>query len=217
MTPDMVILFVLCAIGQEIKNKWDERQFQKALKKSKSNVPLSKGIAILGMKGAGKTTLLNILKNKPEEEVNTTSYEQYCDFIYTKTNGNSVKIRGGFDIGGGSSYRQYYEDFIQKADVVFFLFDINRWKYFQEDRREIQSRLQFITEKCKANKKLLITLLTHADYLKQDELKETMIQYKSEICERDHGSYKSAVLDYPFLSIDTTDTTSVKQMLDLYL
>ena len=205
------ILGAIIVIGNMLERKLKSYWYSK--KTNEAEI----GVAILGMKGAGKTTLLTVLRNKTDEEINTTSYEPYNAFYYTKSNGNTLRIRGGCDIGGGRSYRMYYEDFINNSDIVFFLFDINRWKYFEEDRREIQSRLQFVTEKCKANNKLLITLLTHTDYLNEDDLKETMIQYKSEICKRDHGSYKAAVIDYPFIPIDTTDVALVKKVLDRYL
>lgn len=202
----------------ELNKAWNEYQNKQQIKSSSNSSATNiKGIAILGTKGSGKTTLLNVLRGKSYEKPDVTSYDQYKEFVYNKQNGNSVTIRQGVDIGGGTSFRIHYESMIENADVVFFLFDISKWKISEEERREIRSRLQFITEKCIKNHKFLVTLLTHPDLLNTAEIKTILSQYKSDICERDCGSYKTAVVDYPFVPLNVTDESSVKQLIDTYL
>jgi GTPase SAR1 family protein len=213
-----IVAYGLRIAAYEINRAWNEYQ-NKQRSKSMSNASTTniKGIAILGTKGSGKTTLLNVLRGKSYEKPDITSYDKYKEFVYNKQNGNSVTIRQGVDIGGGSSFRIHYEPMIENADVVFFLFDISKWKTNEEDRREIRSRLQFVTEKCIKNDKFLVTLLTHPDILNTDEIKTILSQYKNDVCERDNGSYKAAVVDYPFVPLNTTDESSVKQLIDTYL
>ena len=202
----------------ELNKAWNEYQNKQQIKSSSNSSATNiKGIAILGTKGSGKTTLLNVLRGKSYEKPDVTSYDQYKEFVYKKQNGNSVTIRQGVDIGGGTSFRIHYESMIENADVVFFLFDISKWKISEEERREIRSRLQFVTEKCIKNHKFLVTLLTHPDLLNTAEIKTILSQYKSDICERDCGSYKAAVVDYPFVPLNVTDESSVKQLIDTYL
>lgn len=213
-----IVAYGLKIAAYEINKAWNEykdKQHSKSI--SNESATKVKGIAILGTKGSGKTTLLNILRGKSYEKPDVTSYEKYKEFVYNKQNGNSITIRQGVDIGGGSSFRIHYESMIENADVVFFLFDINKWKGNEEERREIRSRLQFVTEKCIKNNKFLVTLLTHPDLLKTVEVKSILSQYKNDICERDGGSYKAAVVDYPFVPLNTTDESSVKQIIDTYL
>lgn len=176
-----------------------------------------KGIAVLGTQGSGKTTLLNILRSKSHEKPDVTSYDKYKEFVYTKQNGNRIIIREGIDIGGGPSFKIHYEPMIKDADIVFFLFDINKWETNEEDRREIRSRIQFITEKCIKYNRFLITFLTHSDKKNPDDINKILLNYKSDICKRDKGSYKAAVVDFPFVHVNTTNETSVKQLIDTYL
>lgn len=213
-----IVAYGLRIAAYELNKAWNEYQ-NKQRSKSISNASAVdiKGIAILGTKDSGKTTLLNILRGKSYEKPDVTSYDKYKEFVYKKQNGNSVTIRQGVDIGGGPSFRIHYESMIENADVVFFLFDINKWKDNEEDRREIRSRLQFITEKCIKNGKYLVTLLTHPDLLNTDEIETILSQYKNDICERNNGSYKAAVVDYPCVPLNTTDEPSVKQLIDTYL
>jgi len=173
-------------------------------------------IAILGTKGAGKTTLLNTLRNKAGEKTFVTSYESYQDFDYKKADGTIVHIQKGWDIGGGNLYKKEYESMIENADLVFYLFDINKLIEDEEEKREIYSRLEFITRKCISNKKRLVTLLTHSDKLKRD-LQEVMRLYRDDVYKRDNGSYKAAVTDYHFEPINMTNELSVRQLLDKLL
>lgn len=213
-----IVAYGLRIFAYEINKAWNEYQNNQHPKSNtKSSATDIKGIAILGTKGAGKTTLLNVIRGRSYVKPDVTSFDKYKEFVYNKQNGRSVTIRQGVDIGGGSSFRIHYESMIENADVVFFLFDISKWKVSEEERREIRSLLQFVTEKCKKNQKFLVTLLTHPDLLNASEIETILTQYKSDICERDGGSYKAAVVDYPFVPLNITDESSVKQIIDTFL
>lgn len=212
-----IVAYGIKIAAYELGKAWDEYQNNRRSHSASHAAPATKGIAILGTKGSGKTTLLNILRDRANEKPDVTSYDKYKEFVYTKQDGNKVVIKQGIDIGGGSSFRIHYETMIENADLILYLFDINQWKKNKDERREIRSRLQFITEKCLKYNKTLVTILTHPDLLKSDEIKKILIDYKNDICERDRGSYKAAVVDYTFVTIDTRNDSSVKQLIDTYL
>jgi len=176
-----------------------------------------KGVAILGMKNAGKTTMWNNIRNISIAKPDETSYDKIDSFTYKKKDGSEIIIKPGYDIGGGDFYKTNYPSLIDKADIVFYLFDINRWNN-EEERREIKSRLQFITEKCIEKNKNLCTLLTHSDEINNNDIiTKSLLNFKEEICKSDDGSYKQAVLTFKYFPIDTTKKESVKEIFEKYL
>ena len=78
---------------------------------------------ILGMQRSGKTRFLSFLKNIPYVD-KPTGRGKYLEFVYQTKSGKDIKIREGFDIGGGQEFRADYAKIIENSSVVFYFFDI---------------------------------------------------------------------------------------------
>ena len=86
----------------------------------------AKSIAVLGPQGSGKTTFLSFLRNK-QASGEATGLEHYQPFDYKLQNGQTVRIEGGIDIGGGDEYRPLYERLIKNNEAIIFIFDIHKY------------------------------------------------------------------------------------------
>lgn len=96
---------------------------------------LSKGaveLIVLGMPGAGKTTWLNSLREiKCTDIAQTVDKERYEPFILTKENGEPIKVKAGYDIGGSQeNVKRYYTELIgshlekKETKCVMFFFSL---------------------------------------------------------------------------------------------
>ena len=123
-----------------------------------------KKISVLGMQGAGKTQFLAHLRNMSYKKLSASvGVETYSAFT-TKIGNRKVEIGGGMDVPGGEEYiRDYYEDQIEKNEIIFFLF--NTYKYLNDERYnlETRARLDFINGKIKNDNKRVVVIGTFAD------------------------------------------------------
>ena len=125
---------------------------------------IGKEISVLGMQGAGKTQFLAHLSNESYKKLSASvGVETYSAFT-TKIGNRKVEIGGGMDVPGGEEYiRDYYEDQIEKNEIIFFLF--NTYKYLNDERYnlETRARLDFINGKIKNTRKKVVVIGTFAD------------------------------------------------------
>ena len=175
-------------------------------------------IAVLGMKAAGKTCLHCALRNVDYVNLET-SIESYPAYTYKKKDGKNIRIKEGFDIGGGNEFRSKYETMIKNADTVFFLFSLVEYRKNRDYSEETRSRLEFVTRKCKANRKNLVTLITHKDAFNQEQLDKAIADYKYDVIKSGKTStpYEDAVVKYKFYPINTTDRTEIRSIIDIIL
>lgn len=175
-------------------------------------------IAVLGMKAAGKTCLHCALRNVDYVNLET-SIESYPAYTYKKKDGKNIRIKEGFDIGGGNDFRSKYGTMIKNADTVFFLFSLVEYRKNRDYSEETRSRLEFVTRKCKANGKNLVTLITHKDAFNQEQLDKAISDYKYDVILSGKTStpYEDAVVKYKFYPINTTDRTEIRSIIDIIL
>ena len=108
---------------------------------------------------------------------------------------------------------------IKNADTVFFLFSLVEYRKNRDYSEETRSRLEFVTRKCKANGKNLVTLITHKDAFNQEELDKAIADYKYDVILSGKTStpYEDAVVKYKFYPINTTDRTEIRSIIDIIL
>ena len=174
-----------------------------------------RSLGILGMQRSGKTRFLSFLKNIPYVD-KPTGRGKYLEFVYQTKSGKDIKIREGFDIGGGQEFRADYAKIIENSSVVFYFFDI---KLYLDDiayMRECNSRFLYILddigisseEDYKKSNKKLIFFATHKDQigLQDDKLRE-MLRKKL-----DKKKYKF-ITDITYF-INTTDKRELEELAD---
>lgn len=127
-----------------------------------------KRLGILGMQTAGKTRFLSFIRNIEFAE-GQTSRKSFESFKYKSSNGKSITIKSGMDIGGGDHYRVDYNKVIDKSDLILYFFDIERYlknimdgdnRYYQ---RSCNSRFEHVFSQTKGNGKSVIIVATHKD------------------------------------------------------
>lgn len=100
-----------------------------------------KRIEVLGPQNSGKTTFLNFLRNKTVTG-EATARERYEPFEYKLSNGKTVTIAGGEDIGGGDTFREDYVGKIKESDSIIFIFDIH--KYLNGHNKKDKTKDQYV-------------------------------------------------------------------------
>lgn len=146
------------------------------------SIPINgKKIAVLGPQGSGKTTFLSFLRNK-QASGEATGLEHYKPFDYKLQNGQTVRIEGGIDIGGGDEYRSHYENLIKNNEAIIFIFDIHKYLtgYNKTKDKYVQltdARFKLVYDHFKANHPgeidphKLVVIGSHKDKLKQGDNK----------------------------------------------
>lgn len=128
-----------------------------------------KSIAVLGGRGTGKTTLLNYFDT--EKVITTyeqTDTKQRYSGMTVKINNLTLKIKGGYDIGGSSINHGTWREQIDNSDIVFYIVDISRVIGQAKDEQYINNTLndiEAIANKVSNRKEKMhiIILATHAD------------------------------------------------------
>lgn len=149
------------------------------------SIPIDgKKIAVLGPQGSGKTTFLSFLRNK-QASGEATGLEHYQPFDYKLQNGQTVRIEGGIDIGGGDEYRSHYEKLIKNNEAIIFIFDIHKYLtgYNKKNKTKdkyvklTDARFKLVYDHFKANHPgdiaphKLVVIGSHKDKLKQGDKK----------------------------------------------
>lgn len=181
-----------------------------------------RSLGIIGMQRSGKTRFLSFLRNIQYVE-KPTGKEKYQEFIFTTKSEKNIKIREGQDIGGGEQYRTDYKEIIQKNDVIFYFFDVE--KYLRGDlsyERECNSRFDFVVRtlvedkkndwkgilESKDSKKKLVLFATHKDKLNLED-DEIIKEFGKKITKKWYADLDN--FTYP---INTTDNNELKEVTD---
>lgn len=106
-------------------------------------------IGVLGMQEAGKTQLYRTLKGEPYGCYEATPTDDYAPFEFD-FNGRKVRIEKGRDIGGTEEYiLPYYADMIKRKDIIFFVFDVERYLHDSGYASSVRARLDFVWRRLK--------------------------------------------------------------------
>ncbi len=183
----------------------------------KESVPPVNGkkLAILGMDQSGKTLYFHFLQGKEYFE-QQTEIDEIGPFTYKKSDGTTIKIKKGIDIGGSQRFARRYEELMNNSDCVIFMFDIS--KYFKDDeyRRDVHSRLEYIYNKKEsqgiANCNFKI-FATHKDLLDSNDLNEAKTMFENNIKNK---PYKD-ILNCAIFRINLRDKDKVKEITDKIL
>lgn len=106
-------------------------------------------LVILGMNQAGKTTMLNYLRGKNNATPEGTSREDYQAYTYTSAGNIIYHIHASVDRGGKDEFVKQYPKDIEKANRIFFLFNVNLYLSDTTYRRSTHHRIFFINDMCK--------------------------------------------------------------------
>lgn len=130
-----------------------------------------KTVAILGPRASGKTTLYNFLEHgtvdlgRPGRA--TTGPEKHRAFRNREL---GLSIRKGVDVPGGM--REPWEEPYKRADMAFYMFDVNRLQAEEAYAKEVQDDGRLLAD-WGTRKKQITVIGTHTD---RDERSR---QYKS--------------------------------------
>lgn len=137
------------------------------LKKNSTRLVKTKGttLGVFGTFGAGKTTFLNCI-GVIDKVVLGTSVVSYDETII-KIGEREIKIAAGDDIGGTQDYmKQYGEEWIEKKDIIVFIFNAEEYLNEDEKKREVRAYLDFIfrhAKKIKKNEENIVILASRRD------------------------------------------------------
>lgn len=160
-------------------------------------------LAVLGMQGAGKTRFLCFLRGVPYVE-QQTAYEKYPEFSYKIDDKITIKIKSGYDIGGGKTYIREYDNLIKESKVILFMFNISRYlAYDQRYVRDTNSRLDLIKGYVDTEEKNIVIIGTHKDLLNIDDN-----EIKRKFDELMNGKPYSDMVKNIFL-VDLTDKADI--------
>lgn len=95
-----------------------------------------------------------------------TSVVSYDETII-KIGEREIKIAAGDDIGGTQAYmKQYGEEWIEKKDIIVFIFNAEEYLNEDEKKREVRAYLDFIfrhAKKTKKNEENIVILASRRD------------------------------------------------------
>ncbi|MFB6348357.1 GTPase domain-containing protein [Moraxella sp. ZJ142] len=104
-----------------------------------------KHIAVLGGRGVGKTTFIEYLKTKRiRSDYHQTATVDKYEAMKVRIEGITLYISSGYDVSGAKGNHEEWRKQIEKADIVFYLLDIN--KVLRKDERYIKNTEQDLDE-----------------------------------------------------------------------
>lgn len=128
------------------------------------------GMAVLGMPESGKTTWYDYLLKTNRSGMHTVDSVKIDGFKIYFSDGKSVIVKKGKDIGGNEeNIRIYYSKMIEDNDIVLFFLDIEKYLGSMAYERDANSRLDFIYFSWKEKKgdkdpsKTVCLIMTHVD------------------------------------------------------
>ena len=127
----------------------------------------AKELIVLGPRSSGKTLWLCFLRNV-EYKGGTYNKEQFPSFTFKKKNGDSIKIKSGYDYAGAEeNVKTYYEQAIctSTPKVVMFFFSIYDYLNVYTYKRDVIARLGFIENKFRSqlNNNNFYLIISYAD------------------------------------------------------
>ncbi|GEM_PF-2118070 len=151
-----------------------------------------KKIAILGQRATGKTTLLKFLING---EI-TITYKQtlmkkkitkqkkfFLSYLELKSSKAASYINAdSYDVGGSEDQHATWKEVATDADVLIYLFDINKWLSNSQLESQIESDIKVIERiiRDKPSQKIML-IGTHLDQDEEYNAAKDKIAYKDEI------------------------------------
>lgn len=128
----------------------------------------AKELIVLGPIASGKTLWLCFLRNVEYKNAATFDKESYPSFTFKEKNGDSIRIKSGYDFSGAEeNIKLYYEKAIctDTPKAVMFLFSL--YSYLNDDlyKRDVIARLGFIENKFRSqlDKNNFYLVITYAD------------------------------------------------------
>ena len=176
--PLLPLIWIISIVAGGISIFLASRKFSENIKNIFKD-PNKNKLGILGMEGSGKTLYLCHLRKVEYVDKNTEMNSPYSEFIYETDSGNTFHIKAGEDINGGEYNRMFYNSIMEKSDVIFYFFDIN--KYFTENdyERECNSRFLYLYNFFAKNKtKKIIVFASHVDKCKEKKW-EILIKFRN--------------------------------------
>ncbi|RRD79336.1 hypothetical protein EII14_06365 [Alloprevotella sp. OH1205_COT-284] len=110
----------------------------------------AKELIVLGPLASGKTLWLCFLRNVEYKNAGTFDRESFPPFTFKKKNGDSIKIKSGYDYGGQEeNIKLYYEQAICTSTPKAVMFFFSIYDYLNNDsyKRDVIARLGFIENK----------------------------------------------------------------------
>lgn len=156
-----------------------------------------KNIAVLGQRATGKTTLLKFLING---EI-TVAYEQtlmkkkitkqkklqskkihLSDLELKSSKASSCINPDSYDVGGSEDQHAIWKEVSTDADVLIYLFDVNKWLSNSQLESQIESDIKVIERiiRDKPSQKIML-IGTHLDQDEEYNAAKDKIAYKDEI------------------------------------
>lgn len=114
---------------------------------------IGKSICVLGMQESGKTQLYATMKGVSYSEYTGSKtgskYDEYDSFRFSLGN-RTIVVAKGTDIGGGPEFvKANYRKMISENDIIFFVFDVNRFLNDDQYFTDTCARMDFFNEKLK--------------------------------------------------------------------
>ena len=110
----------------------------------------AKELIVLGPRSSGKTLWLCFLRNVKYMPGGTFDKESFPSFTFKKKNGDTIKIKSGYDYGGQEeNIKAYYEQAIctKTKKAVMFFFSLYSYLNDCSYKRDVIARLGFIENK----------------------------------------------------------------------
>jgi GTPase SAR1 family protein len=163
-------------------------------------------LGIIGMQASGKTTFLNNLRGL-KVVLNPTSRENFESFKFELSDGKTIYIDKGNDIGGAKNYIAEYRQIIEKSDIVLYFFNVSEYLTNIDYKRECNSRLDHINGNIK-NKKIEI-IASHSDLSQHS--KNILIE---EILNQVRDKKYSNLFNNAFFVVNLTKRNEVSDLID---
>ena len=167
-----------------------------------------KSIGVLGMKEAGKTQLYRNLQDSPYNNSDEgTATDDYDSFTF-KYGDREIIISAGRDIGGGEQYiKAYYAEMIKEKDIIFFVFNAEKYKSDRRYSDAVKSRMDFIWRHMK-NKYIedeiirtkLVTIGSHLDKIDENKRSGVLEFFQNDVSDKEY----SPMFHYNFIVADLT-------------
>lgn len=182
------------------------------LKKNGTRLLKTKGttLGVFGTPKAGKTTFLNCIGVFDTVEYGTT-LEHYPETTI-KIGERYIKIAAGCDIGGTHhNMSRFGEEWIEKKDIIVFIFNAEEYLNEDEKKREVRAYLDFIfrhAKKTKKNGKNIVILASRRDaFDDKDNPRDRILE---DLAGKDYVS----LLETNFIVIDLREKKNVEPLLN---
>jgi GTPase SAR1 family protein len=163
-------------------------------------------LGVIGMQGSGKTTFLNNLRGL-KAFLNPTSRENFESFKFELSNGKTIYIDKGNDIGGAKNYMTEYRQIIEKSDIVLYFFNVSEYLTNIDYKRDCNSRLDHINVNIK-NKKIEI-IASHSD-LSQHSKNILIEEIQNQVRDKKYSN----LFNNAFFVVNLTDANEVSTLID---